>query len=139
MNDLDFKIGRGILKIGNRLNNMRVADLKEKELTPGQSDTLIFFAQKRGATVSDLKTHLQISHQAARNIVERLKIKGLLYTSVSNEDGRANSVNLTESGEKMYIRLKDKGSRVGDELLEGFSEDEKKLLYEFITRIGDNI
>ena len=75
MRDLAFQIERDILKVGNQLNNMRDEDLKQRNITPAQSETLLFFAEHEGATVSELKDYLKISHQAARKLAEKLREK----------------------------------------------------------------
>jgi len=139
MKEIGFKTGRRILKIGNRLNYMRTIDLEQKKLTPAQSDTMIYFASNEGMSAADLAKHLEITHQAARNIVERLKSKNYLYTAASKNDGRVNSVYLTEDGKKIYALLKETGGKVGDVLLQGFSEAEKEQLFSFLERISENI
>lgn len=139
MNDKDFQIERNILKIGNQIINQRTDDLKLYNLTSNQSETLLFFDRNPGAIVLDLKDHLKISHQAARNIITRMKEKGLLYASVSDTDGRARQICLTEKGEEVCQQLKQKASHIGGNLLCGFSEEEKHLLSVFLDRIMDNL
>ena len=139
MNEVEFEIERMILKIGNQLNYMRDIDLEQKNLTPVQSETMLYFGTNEGATASGLKDHLKITHQAARNIVERLKQKNYLYTVVSKNDGRANAVFLTEEGKKMYSSLKENGNRAGKALLAGFSDEEKKQLLLLIRKAAVNM
>lgn len=139
MKDRGFEITRGILKLGNRLNYIRDNDLEKRNLTPVQSETMLFFSANEGATISDLKDHLKISHQAARNILERLKTKKYLYTVVSEKDKRANSVYLTEEGRTLINSLKGTGSKVGEVLLAGFSEEEKNMFLYLINKASDNM
>ena len=139
MQELDFAIQRKILKAGNRLSSIRSDHLGAHNLTTGQSETLLFFSSRPGSTVSDLKDHLEISHQAARNIVGRLKEKGLLSAEPSQKDARANAVRLTAAGSALCDHLKQSGSQVGTTLLCGFTEDEKDLLLHFLERVTENI
>lgn len=139
MNDKDFQIERNILKIGNQIINQRTDDLKSYNLTSNQSETLLFFDQNRGAILLDLKEYLKISHQAARNIVERMKDKGLLYVAVSDTDGRARKVYLTEKGREICLKLKSRASYIGSNLLAGFTDQEKDQLAGFLDRILNNL
>ncbi|WP_458407211.1 MarR family winged helix-turn-helix transcriptional regulator [Anaerotignum sp.] len=139
MNEVEFKIERMILKLGNQLNYMRDIDLEQKNLTTVQSETMLYFGANEGTTASNLKDHLRITHQAARNIVERLKSKNYLYTTASENDGRANAVFLTEEGKKMYSSLKENGNRVGKALLAGFSKEEKEMLLQLIEKASVNM
>ena len=139
MNDKDFQIERNILKIGNQIINQRTDDLKKYDLTSNQSETLLFFDQNPGAIALDLKEYLKISHQAARNIIVRMKEKELLYASISDTDGRARQVFLTEKGKDICLQLKQKASHIGGNLLHGFTREEKDRLSVFLDRIMTNL
>ena len=139
LNEVEFEIERTILKLGNQLNYMRDIDLEQKNLTVAQSETMLYFGANEGSTAADLKEHLKITHQAARNIVERLKAKHYLYTVVSDKDKRANAVFLTEVGKKMLFSLKESGNRAGNVLLDGFSEEEKGQLLHLLRKASVNM
>lgn len=139
MKEYEFEIVRGILKLGNKLNYIRDNDLEKRKLTAVQSETMLFFGVNEGANVSELKDYLKISHQAARNILERLKNKNYLYTTVSEKDKRSNSVFLTEEGKILYDSLKATGSKEGSSLLDGFSNEEKDTFLKLIKKASHNI
>lgn len=139
MQDENFIIERKILHIGNHLVTTRSEDLKRFGLTPSQSETLLFFDAHPGALIADLKTHLRISHQAARNLVERMKAKGLLEGTVSPADGRARQVRLTDQGRATCDRLKATGASVGRALLEGLTPQEKQTLDHLLDKISENL
>lgn len=139
MPDKDFLIERNILKIGNTLLNKRSDDLKEFDITSNQSETLLFFDKNEGAPISNLKEHLKISHQAARNIIERMKEKDLLYVTVSDSDARVRKVYLTENGKKICEELKLKGSNVGGNILRYLNNDEKQELLVLLEKILKSI
>lgn len=139
MKNCEFEIVRGILKLGNKLNYIRDNDLEKRSLTAVQSETLLFFGANEGSSVSELKNHLDITHQAARNILERLRNKNYLYTAVSEKDKRSNSVFLTEEGNLLYDSLKGTGSKAGITLLDGFSNEEKVMFLDLIKKASDNM
>ena len=139
MSDLEFQIERKILKIGNTLQNTRSEDLKKYDLTPVQSETLLFYLSNPGASILDLKGYLDISHQAARNLIERLKSKNFIYAETSSEDARYKKIYLTKQGEDICNKLTLMGSHVGQNLLQDISESEKKELLRLLLKINNNI
>ena len=139
MDDLEFLIERRILKLGNVLLNTRNEDLKKYDLTPAQSETLLFYAANPGASILDLKEHLDISHQAARNLIERLKLKNLVHAETSSEDARFKRISLTDHGKEIYKELTLLGSHVGQNLLKGISEAEQKDLLRLLMKMSENI
>ena len=134
MKDKNFIIERQILRIGNKISNGR-----DKDLTANQSEALLYFDNCPGRSIIDLKEHLRITHQAARNIVERMKRKELLYVVISEEDGRFKQVYLTEKGRTTCDDLKHLGTNVGCQLLKGLSEEEKDQLLSLLLKINDNV
>ncbi|MZK51438.1 MarR family winged helix-turn-helix transcriptional regulator [Clostridium beijerinckii] len=135
----EFVITRKILKLGNQLINTRNEDFHFHDITAEQSETLQFFDVHKGSSASDLKKYLGVSHQAARNIIERMKKKELLYVEVSEEDARARLVYLTEKGQKVCKALKRDGTNMGQRLLNGLDSNERKQLLEMIEKMERNI
>ncbi len=139
MNDINFITQRKIIKIGNQLNNARDEYLRKKNLTSVQSDTLLFYGRNQGKSITDLKNHLQVTHQAARKLVEKLKVKGYLYVVPSQKDARVAEVSLTDKGLEICSRLVNDGTRTATDLLSGFSMTEKETLLSFLMRVEENI
>ena len=132
----EFVLERLILKIGNRLSNRRKKDLAGIEVTSGQSETILFFADHPGSLITDLKDYLQISHQAARLIISRLEKRGLLESVVSPADARARQIYLTAAGKKLCAELKQGGTMVGGILLQHLSAKERQELYRLLQKIS---
>lgn len=135
MDNINFVIERKILKLGNRLISTRNEELKHIDLTSSQSETLLFFGRYDGAKILDLKEYLNVSHQAAQKIVDRMREKGFLRISISADDARAKSVSLTENGKQLYAYLKNNGEDVGRKLLNNLSEEEKETLCLLLDKI----
>lgn len=137
MTDLDFILQRKILKLGNKLVNTRNVDLKTHDLTPNQSETLLYFDAHPGEVIVNLKDYLEISHQAARNMVARMKLKSLLYVTVSATDARARQVYLTAKGQTICAQLKANGTSVGHTILSQLSASERQQLAHLLDKITD--
>lgn len=114
MDRLEFRIERLLLKNGNLVNNIRDHDLKNDDMTSSQSEAILFYAGHSGSSIKDLAVHLNISHQAARKLVDKLKEKHILAIQVSQEDKRYTNVDLTAEGQKISRRLKNNGFSVGE-------------------------
>ena len=137
--DDEFLLTRKILKIGYKISNSRDSDFQRCGITPGQWETLLFFDLNENATITDLKDHLNISHQAARNIVERLKDKKILNVERAAEDGRAKKIYLTDKGKDICCEVKKGGIRTGRNILSGFSDEEVEELKILLEKIYNNI
>lgn len=139
MEKLDFLTERTILKIGNVLNQARSQDLKRKDITAAQSESLLFYRTNPEGNIRDLCEHLQISHQAARKLVEKLKEKDFLKAEPSEEDARSSCIVLTKNRVSLCDVLYKNGETAGKKLLTGFSHEEKMMLFSFLLRIEENI
>ncbi len=86
-----------------------------------------------------MKNHLQVTHQAVRKLVEKLKVKGYLYVVPFQKDARVAEVSLTDKGLEVCSRLVNDGTRTASDLLNGFSMTEKETLLSFLMRVEENI
>lgn len=139
MDQKDFQIERLILKTGNQINSIRETDLAHYNLTTTQSESILYYSRHPGSSIKELAEYLQISHQGAQKLVEKLKTKGILETSVSPEDHRVIQVSLSEAGAQLCQDLKRNGSSTGDTILQGFTEDEKVQLLDYLQRVRKNL
>ncbi|MFR0923864.1 MAG: MarR family winged helix-turn-helix transcriptional regulator [Butyricicoccaceae bacterium] len=98
-----------------------------------------FFHAHPESAAADLKTHLGITHQAARAIVERMVNKGLLITHVSSHDARYKTVTLTAQGEELHETMHRNCTDFGDVLLDHISAEERDTLLKLITQTLDNL
>lgn len=132
----EFQLERQILKIGNALAARRDRELAKIGLTSAQSESLLFFEEHEGATIIALKAHLGISHQAARNSVERLRQKGLLVAELSRQDARSKNIHLTMKGHDVCCHLKEQGALTGVDLLQFLTDEEKQVLAVLLGKIN---
>ncbi|MGN0242080.1 MAG: MarR family winged helix-turn-helix transcriptional regulator [Candidatus Weimeria sp.] len=139
MDPEEFVIERLMLRIGNTINNIRIKDLKESDLTPAQSETILFYGRFPGSSIRELAGYLMVTHQAARKLVDKLRKKGILRSCVSEEDRRYTSIYLTDTGEDLCLQLKKGGTSTGKDITEGFSEQEKRELRDYLLRIENNL
>lgn len=125
-NIMEEQLGRQILILANAIINTRNSHLQKLSLTAAQADSLHFFILNDGATITDLKEHLQIAHQTASGIVQRMTAKGLLEIKKSEKDARYQEVTPTRDGIKLEEEIVGNRVRTGRKLLKGMDEEQKK-------------
>ena len=86
----------------------------------------------------DLKK-LDLTHQAARAIVERMVNKSLLTTRISPHDARYKTVTLTAQGEELHETMQRNCTDFGDVLLDHISAEDRDTLLKLITQTLDNL
>ena len=91
-------IVRQFQRVGRLMMQGRDRDLEDLGLTSIQADALLFFDRYPNSQINGLRDHLDVSHQAACGLVDRMRTKGLLDVEVSGEDARARTVSLSKVG-----------------------------------------
>ena len=134
-----YILSRKIQQLSNTITQRRNRDLKTLDLTADQADALLFFHAHPESAAADLKTHLGVTHQAARAIVERMVNKSLLTTRISPHDARYKTVTLTAQGEELYETMQRNCTDFGDVLLDHISAADRDTLLALITQTLDNL
>lgn len=134
-----YILSRKIQQLSNTITQRRNRDLKKLDLTADQADALLFFHAHPESAAADLKTHLGVTHQAARAIVERMANKSLLTTRISPHDARYKTVTLTAQGEELYETMQRNCTDFGDVLLDHISAADRDTLLALITQTLDNL
>ncbi len=134
-----YILSRKIQQLSNTITQRRNRDLKKLDLTANQADALLFFHAHPESAAADLKTHLGVTHQAARAIVERMVNKSLLTTRISPHDARYKTVTLTAQGEELHETMQRNCTDFGDVLLDHISAADRDTLLALITHTLDNL
>lgn len=139
MIDNEAEMGRLIFILANSVIKTRNRHLNELDITAVQADALRFFILNDGATATDLKKYLDISHQTANGIVRRMVSKGLLELNRSETDARCQIVTPTPAGIKLEERINQNRKRTGKLLTEHMSESEKEEFTRLLVLAFENI
>ncbi len=126
--DKYFELHKEIRKVGGKLFRERDMNLRRLNLTSNQSTTMLYLEVNPGCQIASLRDCLEISHQAARTMVERLKSKGLLDMVVFNSDGRAKNTNLTDEGKRMCAEIRRMGVDTASHSLSSLAPEERSQL-----------
>jgi len=138
--DLEGGVGVGILmgRLHSRLLLRFDAEAASLGLTGAQSVVLLKIADKSAETAADLCRDLHYDTGSMTRILDGLEKRGAIRRERSEADRRVVHLRLTPAGRSLHPKLKAIGSRIIDEHLLGFSENEVELLKRFLNRMIDN-
>lgn len=135
----EYVVARRVLELANTLINTRNRNIRHLHITTDQADALIYYHDFPNQTISDLKNFQHIRHQSAQAITQKLVDKGLVRLIEKPEDHRSKQVELTDAGNMMRLHLKNNGSRTGEQILDGFSDNEKQQFLALLEKSISNL
>lgn len=109
------------------------------KLHRGQAPILLLLGEKNGSTQKEISEKLKIKPSTVTLILRRMKKKGLIASERDERDRRFSKIYLTEEGKKFICKLKRIFSQLEEEMFANFSEEEKKILEDYLTRLRDNL
>jgi len=86
-----------------------------------------------------LSKAMQISGPSVTSLLNTLERNGFIIRRSGNEDGRTISIELTGKSQKLLSEMSDILSQITDDMLSGFSEDEKEIYLNFLKRTFENL
>ncbi len=101
---------------------------------------LLFLKNNPGMnTARDITANRGLSKSNVSNALERLRSRRMLRLEEDTENRRIQRIFLSTSGERTAGALKETQNRCFEELLQGFSGEEKKTLNLYFRRINENV
>lgn len=105
----------------------------------GQPPLLSALWEQDGLTHTQLAELLHVHPATVSKMVQRMARAGFVASRPDAEDQRVSRVYLEEAGRAVEAEARRMGDRLEEETLAGFSEEERLLLQEYLTRIRDNL
>ncbi len=113
--------------------------LSEIGLYRGQPPLLHLLKQNSGCTQTDLAVWLDVQPSTITKMLQRMDHTGYIERKADPTDQRAWRVSLTESGEQIEQATRERENQVGEEMLAGFTPQEREVLTGFLVRMRDNL
>lgn len=136
---IDFYIKDIYNKMRFRVDN----ETKEYDLTHPQGKLLGIIYSSNKHDVQITRKYLQektgVSGPSVTSLLDNLEKKGFIKRSVSNEDGRALNVSVTEKGEELVKIIRSVFRKSEAKLLVGMSPEERKTFKDLLTRAHNNL
>ena len=136
MNDrVGYHIGVAAHFIQNNYNQK----LAEFDLTVAQAKVLFMLVNYGDQLQSELQSRLYIKGSTMNGIVDSLLKKHLIEKMDSETDRRSKIILLTEKGKSLEETLWLETERMEEDLMKGFSHEEKHQLLTLLKRIKQNL
>ncbi|WP_418968568.1 MarR family winged helix-turn-helix transcriptional regulator [Alloscardovia omnicolens] len=101
-------------------------------------NTLRMLNTQGSLTAGQISEQLDIKPSSVTQIINKLEQVQAIEREKSPEDSRVTIVSITEEGLNILHDLEDVASSIGDELLEGFSSDDVRMLNDLLSRLISN-
>ena len=137
--ETENKLARLLLNLSNTIIQNRNRHLQALGLTASQADCLQYFLANEGTSISDLKNAMDITHQTAWGIVQRMEAHGGVRLQRSDEDRRRQVVIPTASGRRLGELMMRNRERTGSLLLRGMTEEEQQKFYQLAAQAYENV
>ncbi len=110
-------------------------------LTPSQLFVLHYVAMHQGENIChrDIENQFELSHATVSGIISRLEAKGFINCHADENDRRYRNILITEKARCCEDEMKKHIDQYEQQLVKGFSDEEKVLLHGFIVRLLENI
>ncbi|MCI6172851.1 MAG: MarR family transcriptional regulator [Clostridiales bacterium] len=137
---MDDSIPLLLKRISIRMHQRADAEMKKDGLTFEQVRVLGCLRANGGsATQKTVEAHLDVAHPTVVGLVSRLQRNGFITVSVDPEDRRNRLLTLTARADEGAARAAKRRNRLNEELMRGFTDQERKTLQTLLTRILNNL
>ena len=128
-------------QIHDRLEKQSNNDLRAKGLTMMQVSLLMALqkAPEHRYTMKELERYFGVAQSTIAGVVSRLEQKGFVEAFGDAADKRIKVVHITPAGELCCAEAASQMDAAEENLLQGFSGEERALLNRLLTRVADNL
>ena len=128
-------------QIHDRLEKQSNNTLRSKDLTMMQVSVLLTLQNADGQQLSmkELERYFGVAQSTVAGIVSRLEQKGFVEAFGDAADKRIKRVHITAAGKQCCAEAADEMEKAEENLLQGFSDEERETLYHLLTRVANNL
>lgn len=118
---------------------MLFVNVKDSGLTLGQPKVLDYLKEHDGAVQKEIASACHIEPASLTAILNGMEKKDLIIRKMTMGNRRSLYVFLTEKGWKQVGRITEEFDKIEASALQGFTENEKKSLNDYLVRIYENV
>lgn len=124
----------------NKLHRQRITELVSEIGAFACQPPLFFYLSKyKNPTQRELADALRVSPPTMTVTLQRLEKAGIVLRHSDDTDARIVRVSLTKKGEEVAVKAKDALKILEEELMQGFSENEKNIFLDLLQRCVSNL
>ncbi|MGO1118986.1 MarR family winged helix-turn-helix transcriptional regulator [Rhodovibrionaceae bacterium A322] len=113
--------------------------LKPLGLAPGQFMALLVLWEEEGLTQKDLIARLDVEQATMANTLTRMERDGLIIRRPHPQDGRAQSILLTDKARRLESDAKAHAQAVNQQALSALSEQEISAFLQTLQKVTDTL
>ena len=138
---METKVGFYFKKISEKLEKRANAEGVKREVTYSQGKLLWYLHAHDGekVTMREIEKYFDCSHATVSGLVKRLAQKGYLTVEQDETDKRTKILKPTEKERASFAETKKRRQAVERVLLDGFTEEEKRAVSEYLDKIYNNL
>lgn len=136
-----FHIGPLIKMLNKEFEQLHSEKARAMGLTPAQLFVLHYISMHQGESIChrDIEKQFELSHATVSGIISRLEAKGFIDCFADSSDRRYRNIVITGKAKCCENEMKHHIDHYEEQLVKGFSEEEKKQLVDFILRMLMNV
>ncbi len=134
-------IGPLIKLLNKEFEQLHTEKANSMGLTPAQLFVLHYIAKHQGENIChrDIEKQFELTHATVSGIISRLEAKGFINCYADENDRRYRNIVITDKAKCVEDEMKRHIELYEAQLVEGFSDEEKRLLISFIVRLLQNV
>lgn len=113
--------------------------LDRLELHPGQVPVVMALSKNGGLSQRELSEKLTVRPSTVAVMLQRMERAGLVRRVPDEKDQRVSRVFLSEKGQTLLDRMREKMETLDQECLKDFTSEEVALLKQFMNRVRENL
>ncbi|MCI5898848.1 MAG: MarR family transcriptional regulator [Firmicutes bacterium] len=116
-----------------------IVNIKDTDLTLGQPKVLDYLLYHDGVVQKEIAGACHIEPATITSVLLGMENKGLITRKNLNGNRRSLYVYLTDEGKILAKRIGIEFESIEDNALKGFTNEEKKMLTDFLIRVNQNM
>lgn len=136
---LSHRISREFIEAGKEHRALLEKRLGCTGVCRGQHQTLMGIWRNPGLSQKELAEAQNVSTAAVAVALKKLEKGGYIERMADEKDSRCNSIHITEKGHDVLETSVHIFMEVEEEILAGFSEEERAVLFQYLSRLRNNI
>jgi DNA-binding MarR family transcriptional regulator len=113
--------------------------LDRLELHPGQVPVVMALSKNGGLSQRELSEKLTVRPSTVAVMLQRMERSGLVRRVPDEKDQRVSRVFLSEKGQTLLDRMREKMETLDQDCLKDFTSEEVALLKQFMNRVRENL
>lgn len=136
--DSEKRMGAWMQFLGRKIETSGNVLLRDTGITVMQLRVLRYLkTHPEQPQIADIADFFGVKHTSTIHVVRALEEKGYIYREpIHRSHGK--KIKLTEQGDQLAANNEDRIDQMEEIMLRGFSEEEKTVLFQFLSRINEN-